>query len=377
MMVSRNHLMVVIGTRPEAIKLAPLVISAREREEQFRISVVTTGQHREMLDQVLVYFGIEPDISLDIMRHDQDLCHITTAALRGLYDTVGELRPDAVVVQGDTTTTFTGALAASYHNVPVAHVEAGLRTYDRRHPFPEEINRCLTTQLADWFFPPTDWSRDNLLREAISGDRIWVTGNTSIDALKLTLSQAGAGIDQEVSDRMILVTAHRRENHGEPMERICEAVLELLAKFSDTHVLFPVHKSPRVREVVFSKLGENPRIKLVEPLDYREFVLAMSRAYLILTDSGGVQEEAPSLGKPVLVLRETTERPEAVEAGTAKLVGSGTEAIVCAATELLSDSDAYQAMARVQNPYGDGRACTRILDVIASELDLLRAARPT
>jgi UDP-N-acetylglucosamine 2-epimerase (non-hydrolysing) len=312
--------MLVVGTRPEAIKLAPVILQARERSAVFETVVVTTGQHRQMLDQILEPFGIEPDVDLDIMRPDQSLCHVTTAALEGLYDTIGEHRPDWLVVQGDTSTTFAGALAAFYHHVRVAHVEAGLRTFDRKQPWPEEANRCLTAQVTDLHFPPTERARRNLLREGIPDERVLVTGNTAIDALLLSLDRSRArGERKEATGRTILLTAHRRENHGAPMESICRAVLRLLDAFSDLRVVYPVHMSPRVRRTVFPMLGEHPRVSLVDPMSYEPFIQAMDQAHLILTDSGGIQEEAPSLGKPVLVLRETTERPEAAEAGVARV----------------------------------------------------------
>ncbi|RCS56673.1 non-hydrolyzing UDP-N-acetylglucosamine 2-epimerase [Parvibium lacunae] len=359
--MAKCKLMVVIGTRPEAIKLAPLILAARAQPEHFDVCVVRTSQHKEMLDQVMAVFGLVADIDLNIMQPNQDLVHITTASLRGLYDAMAQHQPDWVVVQGDTTTTFAGALAAFYHRIPVAHVEAGLRTGERYLPFPEEINRCLTSRLSDWHFAPTPAARDNLLREGIAAEQIVVTGNTAIDALFLTLQrQAPAAADQSAPDTL-LITAHRRENQGPPMAEICGAVLDLLTRYPTLHALFPVHLSPAVRATVMPMLGAHPRVTLVEPLDYPNFVLAMHQAKLILTDSGGVQEEAPSLGKPVLVLRDSTERPEAVAAGTAQLVGAVRSQIVSAASKLLDDPQAYEAMARAVNPFGDGQACARIL----------------
>jgi UDP-N-acetylglucosamine 2-epimerase (non-hydrolysing) len=306
------------------------------------------------------------------MSPDQNLSHVTRAALEGLYQAIGDIRPDCVIVQGDTTTTFVGALAASYHQIKVAHVEAGLRTYDRAHPFPEEMNRCLTTQIADFHFAPTELSRENLLREGIAPGKIWVTGNTAIDALLHTLGDMEQGAAATSSpagtsgkeERTILLTAHRRENHGAPLEQICDAVLRLLEAFPDIRFRFPVHLSPRVRHTVFARLGDSPRITLEDPLDYQAFVTAMSQAYLILTDSGGVQEEAPSLGKPVLVLRETTERPEAIDAGTAKLVGSDADRIFQEASRLLENTDEYERVAKIANPYGDGTAARQILGIL-------------
>jgi UDP-N-acetylglucosamine 2-epimerase (non-hydrolysing) len=365
-MPTKTKILIVMGTRPEVIKLAPVVIGARNRPHEFETLVVATSQHREMLDQMLETFQIAVDFDLDIMKPNQDLRHVTTAALNGLHDVIGQVQPDWVIVQGDTTTTFTGALAAFYHQVPVAHVEAGLRTYDKRQPFPEEINRRLTTQIADAHFAPTTLSRDNLLREGVSEELISVTGNTGIDALFLILgSKAGKTTTVSTSDRRLLVTAHRRENHGEPMERICRAVLRLVNEFPDLHALYPVHMSPKVRDVVFPLLGNHPRIELGEPLEYREFVEEMNRSHVILTDSGGIQEEAPSLGKPVLVMRETTERPEGIDAGTVRLVGTDEERIYSETARLFNDHDAYREMAQARNPYGDGRATERILSALA------------
>ena len=366
-MPMKKRILVVMGTRPEVIKLAPVVIGARNRPDEFETLVVTTSQHREMLDQMLDTFQIGVDFDLDIMKPNQDLRDVTTAALHGLHDVIGRVQPDWVIVQGDTTTTFTGALAAFYHQVSVAHVEAGLRTYDKRQPFPEEINRRLTTQIADAHFAPTTLSRENLLREGVSEDVIWVTGNTGIDALFLTLGvDARKSTADSAGGRRLLVTAHRRENHGEPMERICRAILRLIDEFPDLHALYPVHLSPKVRDVVFPLLGNHPRIELGAPLEYREFVEEMNRADIILTDSGGIQEEAPSLGKPVLVMRETTERPEGISAGTVRLVGTDEARIYSETARLLNDQDAYEEMAQARNPYGDGRATERILSALAS-----------
>ena len=364
-MTSKTKILIVMGTRPEVIKLAPVVIGARNRPDEFETVVVATSQHREMLDQMLRTFQIEVDFDLDIMKPNQDLRHVTTAALNGLHDVIGEVKPDWVVVQGDTTTTFTGALAAFYHQIRVAHVEAGLRTYDKRHPFPEEINRRMTGQIADAHFAPTTLSRDNLLREGVSADTISVTGNTGIDALFLTLGSAPDPATAPSGNRRLLVTAHRRENHGEPMERICRAVLRLVDDFPDLHGFYPVHLSPKVRDVVLPLLGNHPRVELGEPLEYREFVQEMNRSHIILTDSGGIQEEAPSLGKPVLVMRETTERPEGIDAGTVRLVGTDEDRIYSETARLLSDDAAYEEMAQARNPYGDGKATERILAVLA------------
>lgn len=366
-MPSDKTLMIVMGTRPEAIKLAPVALAA-QRDGRLRVCVVRTSQHREMLDQMVEHFDLPIAVDLDIMRHDQNLAQVTTAALEGLYRTIEEVRPAAVVVQGDTTTTFCGALAAFYHQVPVAHVEAGLRTHDRRQPFPEEVNRCLTSQVTDFHFAPTEGAAKNLRREGVPDDRIWVTGNTAIDALRITLDKAGIREAAPGVGREILVTAHRRENHGEPMAEICRALLRLCERFSDVRVRFPVHLSPRVRKTVFGMLEGHDRITLEEPLGYREFVLAMHQAHLILSDSGGVQEEAPSLGKPVLVLRETTERPEACESGCAMLVGTDAERIFGEASRLLTDEAWYRQMAQARNPFGDGHAGETIVEVLADAL---------
>ena len=365
-MPTKTRILTVMGTRPEVIKLAPVVIAARSRPDEFDTFVVTTGQHREMLQQMLAVFRIAVDVDLDIMKPGQDLPYITTAALNGLHDVIGQVKPDWVVVQGDTTTTLAGALAAFYQQVPVAHVEAGLRTYDKRHPFPEEMNRRLTTQIADAHFAPTTLSRDRLLLEGVSEKAIWTTGNTGIDALFLILGSSDGEIAPKLAgERRLLITAHRRENQGEPMRQICRAVLRLVDEFSDLRVIYPVHLSPAVRETVLPLLDDHRRIELLEPLEYRRFVEEMGRAHLILTDSGGIQEEAPSLGKPVLVMRETTERPEGVEAGTARLIGTDEERIYSETASLLSDDDAYKEMAQARNPYGDGRASERILAALS------------
>jgi UDP-N-acetylglucosamine 2-epimerase (non-hydrolysing) len=363
---SRRRLLVIMGTRPEAIKLAPLILQAKGDPRRFEVLVVRTSQHQEMLDQVVDHFGIPILRDLDIMRPDQDLVHVTNAALAGLYRVIGEVRPDMVVVQGDTTTSFVGALAAFYQNVLIAHVEAGLRTYDKQQPFPEEIYRRLTTVLADLHFAPTEMAKGNLLKENVPASRVWVTGNTAIDALFWTLGVAGKRPRTGPAGRTLLLTTHRRESHGEPMSRICRAVLILLDRFPTLRVVCPLHLSPRVRQVVEPMLGSHPRVSLLEPLGYERFVLAMNDAHIILSDSGGIQEEAPALGKPVLVLRNTTERPEALQAGTARLVGTDVETIVSECERLLSDPEHYRSMAHARNPFGDGHASERILDVLAA-----------
>ncbi len=362
------HLAVVMGTRPEAVKLAPLVLAAAQQPHRFKVDVVSTGQHKEMLASMLDWFGLQPTVSLDIMRANQDLAHITMASLSGINDWLKSAQPDWVVVQGDTTTTFAGALAAFYNKIPVAHVEAGLRTHDRYSPYPEEANRVMTGHLSTLHFPPTEGARANLLREGIAPTDITVTGNTGIDALLWTKAKldALAQGSAPLPGVEMLVTAHRRENHGEPMRHLCAAVLQLLDTFPTLRVNFPVHLSPKVREVVMPALGGHPRIHLSDPLDYAAFVQAMAAATFILTDSGGVQEEAPSLGKPVLVLRDSTERPEAMQAGAAKLVGMDPLRIVEEVTRLMTDKVELNRMAQVVNPYGDGMAAGRILATLSS-----------
>ncbi len=363
--------MTVFGTRPEAIKMSPVVLELQRFPEQMEVVVAVTGQHREMLQQVLDVFRIKPDYDLHIMRPKQTLAEITTRALEGLDSIIAQERPDIVLAQGDTTTTFVAALAAFYNKVAVGHVEAGLRTDNKYDPFPEEINRRLTTRLTDLHFAPTPAARKNLLAEGVPAGRIYVTGNTVIDAL-LSVAESSAadaavpGLEKLNLDgrRMILVTAHRRENWGEPMGRICSAIKSIVTAFPDTEVVFAVHRNPIVRDVVFKELGSTERIHLIEPPDYVPFVHLLKRSHLILTDSGGVQEEAPALGKPVLVMRLTTERPEGVEAGTAALTGTDSDQIFRSASELLTDENAYNKMARAVNPYGDGSSSVRIREAL-------------
>lgn len=360
----------VFGTRPEAIKLAPLIRRLKENRHRFDPVTIVTAQHRGMLDQVLELFSISPDFDLDIIRPRQNLAEIAARAIGGLDGLFAKIRPDFVVVQGDTSTTFIGALAAFYHKIPIAHVEAGLRTLNKFSPFPEEINRRLTSVVADVHFAPTCEARRNLLAEGISADSIWVTGNTVIDALQDVLAWKRtckhpilARLATEPL-RMMLVTSHRRENQGKPQEQICSALLELVARFRDLLIVFPVHLSPAVRDIVVPRLREQDRIVLLDPIDYFETIHFMKSSYLVLTDSGGIQEEAPSLGKPVLVLREATERPEGLRAGTVRLVGTAKDSIIEAVSELLSNPDAYRRMSEAVNPYGDGRACERIMQAL-------------
>lgn len=367
------RVMCIFGTRPEAIKMAPVVM-ALKATDGIDTHVCITAQHRSMLDQVLQFFAIEPDTDLDIMRPNQDLYDLTSRLLVALRDVLAREKPDCVLVHGDTTTTFAASLAAFYQGIPVGHVEAGLRTNNLYSPWPEEANRKLTGALTQYHFAPTERARQNLLREGVSDDAITVTGNTVIDALQLALrkmeddpglSQAADALLPELdADRpTILVTGHRRESFGAGFERICQG-LKRVADERDVQIIYPVHLNPKVQTPVRAILGNNPNVHLIEPLDYLPFVRIMSRSTLIVTDSGGVQEEAPSLGIPVLVMRDTTERPEAVEAGTVRLVGSDTDRIIEEITTLLSDKNAYQKMARAVNPYGDGLASGRIAKVL-------------
>ncbi|ELY2743260.1 non-hydrolyzing UDP-N-acetylglucosamine 2-epimerase [Cronobacter turicensis] len=368
------RVLTVFGTRPEAIKMAPLV-HALAQDPAFDTRVCVTAQHREMLDQVLHLFSIVPDYDLNIMKPGQGLTEITCRILEGLKPILTEFRPDVVLVHGDTTTTIATSLAAFYQRIPVGHVEAGLRTGDLYSPWPEEANRTLTGHLAMYHFAPTELSRQNLLRENIPEARIFVTGNTVIDALiavrdrvmadeplRLRLETQYPFLDG--GKKMILVTGHRRESFGEGFEQICRALADIAAQNRDVQIVYPVHLNPNVTEPVNRILGHVENVVLIEPQEYLPFVWLMNHAWLILTDSGGIQEEAPSLGKPVLVMRETTERPEAVEAGTVRLVGTDTQRIVTEVTRLLHDEAAYQAMSHAHNPYGDGQACERILHAL-------------
>ncbi|MEH7083453.1 UDP-N-acetylglucosamine 2-epimerase (non-hydrolyzing) [Neobacillus drentensis] len=365
-MENQLKVMTVFGTRPEAIKMAPLVKELGKYPDHIKPIVTVTAQHREMLDQVLQIFEITPDYDLNIMKERQTLLEVTTRSLEGLNQVLADVKPDIVLVHGDTTTTFVASLAAFYHSIPIGHVEAGLRTHNKYSPYPEEMNRQLTGVLADLHFSPTSQSKQNLLLENKREESIYITGNTAIDALKTTVrgNYSHPVLDRLGSDRLILMTAHRRENTGEPMENMFRAIRRLVEKHEDVQVVYPVHMNPVVREIANRVLGEHERIHLIEPLDVIDFHNFASRAYLILTDSGGVQEEAPSLGVPVLVLRDTTERPEGIEAGTLKLAGTDEETIFDLADELLSDRAAHDKMAHASNPYGDGYASERIVKAI-------------
>ena len=362
--------MTVFGTRPEAIKMAPIVLELQKHPDTIVPVVAVTAQHREMLDQVLNLFHIKPDHDLNIMAAGQTLFDITTRAMMGLDKVLTEEKPDIVLVHGDTTTTFAGALAAYYHQTAVGHVEAGLRTHNKYSPFPEEMNRRLTGCIADLNFAPTSTSEANLLAENVPPESIFVTGNTVIDALHHTVRDDFDFQEESLKDvdfqnkRIILVTTHRRENLGEPMRHVYKALKQLTEEFDDVEVVFPVHKNPKVREVVNEELGGLAKVHLIDPLDYEPFANLMHRAHLILPESGGVQEEAPALGKPVLVLRDTTERPEAVDAGTVKLIGTDRERVYEEAKKLLTDKAEYSRMAESVNPYGDGKAAARIIQAI-------------
>jgi len=365
----------VFGTRPEAIKMAPLVKSL-QADSRFESSVCVTAQHREMLDQVLCLFEITPEYDLDLMRAGQSLNEVTAKILLKLKPVISEFKPDVVLVHGDTATTLAASLAAYYERVPVGHVEAGLRTGDIYSPWPEEANRRLTSVLAEYHFAPTEISKSNLLAEGVEAEHVHVTGNTVIDALIMIKDKLSGGLFKGVTEssyfsfldpnkKLILVTGHRRESFGEGFDRICEALVRVAKENPNVQIVYPVHLNPNVREPVGRMLGEEENIHLIEPQEYLPFVYLMSRADIILTDSGGIQEEAPALGKPVLVMRDTTERPEAVEAGTVKLVGTDIEKITSEVFQLLTDPVAYEAMSFAHNPYGDGKACKRILDCLA------------
>lgn len=365
--------MTVFGTRPEAIKMAPLVKELKKRKEVECI-VCVTAQHREMLDQVLETFDIVPDYDLNIMQKGQTLTDITVRALKGLEDVIKEVKPNIVLVHGDTTTTFAGALAAFYNQTDIGHVEAGLRTYDKYSPYPEEMNRQMVSSLSDMNFAPTKLSADNLIKEGKKKENIFITGNTVIDAMSTTISDdyQNEVFDWVGNDRMILLTAHRRENIGDSMKSIFKAVKRIVTEFSDVKVVYPIHKNPIVREIANEIFGDCDKVKLIEPLEVFDFHNFMNKSYIILTDSGGVQEEAPALGKPVLVLRNTTERPEGIEAGTLKLTGTDEETIYEETKKLLTSKEEYEVMSKASNPYGDGHASERITDEIIKRYTLKR-----
>lgn len=374
--MQQKKILVVIGTRPEAIKMAPLV-HALLAEPQFKTLVCLTAQHRQMLDQVLEIFGIHADIDLNLMKAGQQLAGLTAAILTSMDEVLHLHAPDCVLVHGDTTTAMAAGLAAFYRHIPVGHVEAGLRTGDMHHPWPEEMNRRVIDVMADFYYAPTEVSRDNLLAEKIAPEKVFVTGNTVIDALLLTVARIKQNPELQTQlasvfpyldahKKLLLVTGHRRENHGDGLTKVCRA-LATLAERDDVQVVYPVHLNPNVREVVNATLQGHDNIHLIEPLDYLHFVYLMSRAHIILTDSGGIQEEAPSLGKPVLVLREVTERPEAVDAGTVQLVGTDTQKIIAECTHLLDDAVYYQQFAQRANPYGDGTASAQIVQSLRAQ----------
>ncbi len=360
-----KKIMTIFGTRPEAIKMAPLVLALKE-DKTLEPIVVVTAQHREMLDQVLEIFKVTPDYDLDIMQQGQTLAEVTARVITGLDGVIKEAKPDMILVHGDTSTTFAASVAAFYNEVDIGHVEAGLRTHNKYSPYPEEMNRQMTGVLADLHFSPTENSRQNLLVENKDASKIVVTGNTAIDALKTTVDDTYQSeiIERHADKKVILLTAHRRENIGEPMENIFSAVKDIVNEFEDVTVVYPMHKNPKVREIAGKYLSEHPRIELIEPLDVFDFHNFAAHSHIILTDSGGVQEEAPSLGKPVIVLRDTTERPEGVEAGTLKLAGVKKEDIYNLTKRLLEDDAMYQDMSKASNPYGDGHASERIVENI-------------
>ncbi len=368
--MKKIKVMSIFGTRPEAIKMAPLV-KELEKRDCIESIVCVTAQHREMLDQVLETFNIKPDYDLNIMKQGQTLIDITTGALSGVDEVIKTAKPDIVLVHGDTSTTFAGALAAFYNQVAIGHVEAGLRTYNKYSPYPEEMNRQMVDCMTDMFFAPTELSRDNLLKENIDSNKIYVTGNTAIDAMSTTVEKdySHPELDWVGDNRMILLTAHRRENLGEPMRNIFRGIRRVLNEVPDIKVVYPIHKNPLVRAAADEIFGECDRVRLIEPLEVFDFHNFQNMSYIILTDSGGIQEEAPSLGKPVLVLRNTTERPEGIDAGTLKLVGRDSDVIYEETMRLLTDKAEYERMSKASNPYGDGKASQRIVDAIIEKFN--------
>lgn len=364
----------IFGTRPEAIKMAPVLRELQKKKDLFKTVVVVTAQHRQMLDQVMKFFNLQSNYDLNIMQESQTPYHITTSALSRLEKIFNRENPDFILVQGDTTTTFAATLAAFYQKVPVGHIEAGLRSYDRFNPYPEEVNRLLTDALCELHFAPTLTAKRNLLKENIKREAIFVTGNTVIDALYLALKKPHrfrSPILKKIDfnrRRIILLTAHRRENWGIPLENICLSIKKLIQKYNDLEIVYPVHLNPKVKNVVYRILKNSPRIHLIKPLDYLDFINLMNKCFLVLTDSGGLQEEAPSLGKPVLVLREVTERPEGVKAGTVKVVGLSKEKIFTETCKLLDNKRMYERMAKSVNPYGDGKASVRIINALKKKV---------
>ncbi len=371
-MGNRIKVLSIFGTRPEAIKMAPLIQEFEHRTAEFESIVAVTAQHREMLDQVLEVFDIQPDFDLNVMKKNQTLAQITTSALNGLDEVMKKVSPHLVLVHGDTSTTFAASLAAFYNEIPIGHVEAGLRTDNKYSPFPEEMNRQLTGVLADFHFAPTEKARENLLRENKNETSIYITGNTAIDALKTTITPSYSHpiLDKLENNRLVLLTAHRRENLGENLASMFRAIKQLVETHENIHVVYPVHLNPTVKKAAEELLGNDERIHLIEPLSVNDFHNFMDQSYIILTDSGGIQEEAPSLGVPVLVLRDTTERPEGIKAGTLKLAGTDEEAIFELANELLTDEKLYNEMAKASNPYGDGKASKRIADIIVKNINV-------
>jgi len=371
--MEKIKVLIVFGTRPEAVKMAPIV-KALKKEQHFTTKICVTAQHRDMLDQVLRIFDIEPDYDLNIFQSGQTLTQITCRALTGLEEVIEEFKPELILVQGDTTTVFTGALAAFYHSVKIGHVEAGLRSGNLYSPYPEEANRMLTGILTDFHFAPTENAKANLLREGYKEDKIFITGNTSIDALQWVIDKDYKFEDELINNidfknkKVILLTSHRRENIGKPMENIFSAIKDVVDENSDVEVIYPMHLNPKVREIAKEVLGNKDRVHLVEPLDYLPFTNLMSKCYLVVTDSGGVQEEAPSLGKPVLVVREETERPEGIESGTAKLAGTDKNTIYKYLNTLVNSEEEYKKMANAVNPYGDGRAAEYIVEAIKKKM---------
>ena len=377
--MNKKKIMLVFGTRPEAIKMAPLVSAIKAKPDQFELKVCVTSQHREMLDQVLDIFNIKPDIDLNLMKKNQNLSNLTSLILNKMQKVFAKYQPDIVLVHGDTTTTLATSMAAFYESVPVGHVEAGLRTYNLNAPFPEEFNRQITSKITKWHFAPTKISKKNLLSDGIDKSSITITGNTVIDALNWILTRIDNDKNRQQNlnnilnavlsfnwknENFVLVTAHRRENFGDGFFEICSAVKELALKYPKIHFVYPVHLNPNVSRIVYRLLKGIKNIHLIKPLEYESFIYLLKHSYLVLTDSGGIQEEAPSLGKPVLVMRETTERPEAIEAGTVEIVGSNKKKIVKRVSRLLNNKKHYQKMSRAHNPYGDGLACKRIVDVL-------------